>query len=467
MRIHLAFAICCGAFGSLVGSCSNEPTAYEQCLQAEAAGQSPFIKKNDCGCTHTVCSDLEECLNGECCNPSHHMANPKKCGCVEVCAEGWLCQGGACCNPTLAGSDQNCGCGGPCKAHEKCVPSSPNGPFVCECDPDKAGWENSDCGCSGETCYDPEVCSYGVCECDPSKTKALSDSSNCGCRGPCPANSYCKNAVCVCNNPSEIVCDGSCISEDDCFCEPDKHQADVTNCNCQGPCPAGDKCAGGQCECDPAANSVNTSNCNCAGPCPGDYVCSGGQCICAPENLANAQNCGCTGPCPPSYACSGGTCICPPENLSNSQNCGCAGPCPPGEKCLGGSCGCPVENLNNAQNCACKGPCPEGFICNGGVCTCAPENFSNPENCGCEGPCPDISGGPYACQGGVCVCPPDKHLCIAAANLEGEPLMKKVDQACRPLKEYTCSNCGTFCNNGPCKSFDNDNDGFTDAYECP
>jgi hypothetical protein len=320
-------------------SCSSDAD-YQKCRAEEQAGQYVYTQDDLCGCERLKCDQGRRCFHGDCCDPQLYSDDPQRCGCAATCNAGEVCANGQCCDPTAdtAGTTKNCGCAGPCGDREACQKDGA-GVYHCVCDAKLSLADKTNCGCTGQACDpDTERCRNGVCECDPLAGPPQQDDSNCACRGECPfvmengqkvRTAYCFDGVCHCFSADQVICNGQCVKQADCTCEPAKHQYDVGDCACQGPCASGDACQNGACVCDPVAHATDDLDCGCHGPCDvaHGYHCEQGTCACPAALLSDDLDCGCHGPCDVAhgYHCEQGTCACPVALLSDNLNCGCSG----------------------------------------------------------------------------------------------------------------------------------------------
>lgn len=265
----------------------------------------------------------------------------------------------------------------------------------------------------------------------------LGTESHCGsCNNRCAIGGTCLNRACVCPT-GQTVCDGMCVDlntnsdycgqcEQSCgespcengLCECESSDYECNNLNCEGNCPQGGRCSGGECVCPDGQthctegyyrnNCVDLQNnqlaCGeCTIRCDGHSSCLEGSCGCEDEDSSYCPSVGCVDldidplncfecgyACPPEITCDLGVCDCPDALVACDQECvdtstswihcgNCGQPCPEEADCQGGHCICPELQSFCGEQCVdvdlsfdhcgdCDNPCEANQLCAGGAC---------------------------------------------------------------------------------------------------
>jgi hypothetical protein len=464
----------CGACGvpCPAGSLCREG----RCAAADSGGSTEPAPAPSCREPFKFCSDP---FGGIYCTDL--LRDPRNCGgCGTLCREGTFCSQGQCitgevpppsaCPPPSTGcpglgdeirctdtyrDSANCGmCGNRCAEGTYCrdgrcvdgVPPPPTcyAPLATCKTPEGWGFcadifrDPGHCGGCDIRCPEGTYCGDGKClegappppPCEQPRmlcesprgglfcTDVLYDPTNCGaCKNVCPADSYCKEGVCVSGTPPPPTCgtpmlacrryDGSISCIDPMF--------DQLHCGgCDRPCSPDTRCMDGQCQAPPPPM------------CPPEYlVCKDpmGYLRCTDPRIDQNHCGGCDNPCSAGTYCADGRCVegTPPPPTCES----------PGKLCPDGAGGsyC-VDVTRDPRHCGdCGQSCPAYYSCVEGTCK---EGAPPPPPPTCDPPmlmCMDPAGGsrcvdPYKdqlhCGGCGKPCAPDMH-CEGGSCVPGAP----------------------------------------------
>lgn len=441
----------------------NACNGEETCVQCLCNPGNPPTCTDEVDCTDEQCDPEEGCIitpvharcpDGEICKKEEGCAAPPPCRGNEDCVPEDVCQVGHCDDssrtcvyePFDGDLDEHPPrvCGG-----QDCDDSNadiyPEAPELCnELDDDCDGLVDEDfdleenenhCGACDNACNSGVGCAQGqcnhcirddatLCPQDDDEVACIltdTDEENCGgCGIPCPEDTECRNARCVCTQANQILCDWQCVSSNS-----------VDNCGeCGALCPDNQNCSDGQCNC----RFVTENNQNCGGNC---LYCNN-ECI--KNDAANCGECGWS--CPEGAECEGfqqcGACRRYFRGRNNDP-----GFCV-GNECIVCNDQC-IHPMIDDQNCGeCGNRCTGNTTCRNSVCSCldvdAPDLcdgtcvnlLSNDDNCGeCENRCPDDQN----CVDGACECPEAESICPdGCANLSNDP--------------QNCGECGNSCPEG-------------------